>query len=422
MPPADAPTIVNQLSIVRAERNGDQVRPISDALQRQFPELKLEEIFVDGGAGALPTGTAVLLVFDKETESNAAATAWLENWKQRRGSTPLIPVTLDPNAAIPPKPFAGLKARIWPQDEDELLTTIGAYLGLALRPGRNKLFISYRQSDSSVAARQLHDHLAGAGFDVFLDEADDRFDNPRLEAGDDVQVKITERLDDEDAAAVIVLDSPHAPQSKWVRIEIDEALGRRLSILPVVLHTTDAAPSSRFRSLAALHRRICVRTADVGGKLQFSDSQLAEIGGGVERHLMHVYMCRSVQPRRLERVFAANQWTFGRHRRKADLYDAQTGKPPQSVVRMLACFSCDDPIFPPSVRAFLKDIGDLAAAHESFLQHLYLYPGNILYDADFTDLLTEIPELTKANTRLIQYDEAAALVNRIAGGLSVLFN
>ena len=33
----------------------------------------------------------------------------------------------------------------------------------------------------------------------------------------------------------------------------------------------------------------------------------------------------------------------------------------------------------PSVRAFLQDIGELAADKELFARHLYLYPGNVLY-------------------------------------------
>jgi hypothetical protein len=142
----------------------------------------------------------------------------------------------------------------------------------------------------------------------------------------------------------------------------------------------------------------------------------------VERYRLHLYVCRSVQPRRLARVFELNRWRFDHHAKKQDLYDAGTGTPPQAAVRMLACCSFEDPVFVPSVRAFLHDIGELAAGNDSFARHLYLYPGNVMYPGDLEFMRTqEVPELSNANTELIHYDEAVARINTLAGGFNAIF-
>lgn len=421
MPPETPSTIADQLSMAYLTRHAEQARQIIQEAGRRFPELKFEEIQIDGANGDAPSGAAVMLLFDHGYGQNQAAMQWLTKWSTARGWIPILPVALDPQSLVPPAPLDGIKSRVWPEDKDQLLTTTGACLGMAIRPGRSKLFISYRKSDAFKAAEQLRAHMVNAGYDVFLDEADDSFDVPNLEIGEDVQGRIAEKL--QAANLMILLDSPLAPQSKWVRVEIEIASGKSIPIMPIVLHTADQAPNSRFRVLADLHRQTSVRTADIGGQLSFSDKQLPEIATSVEHYLLHLYVCRSVQPRRLAKVFEQNSWRFDRHAKKRDLYDAGTRTSPQHSVRMLACCSFEDPVFVPSVRAFLHDIGELAAGKELFARHLYLYPGNVLYPDDLDYIQRqEVPELFGANTELIHYDEAVARINKLVGGFNAIFS
>ena len=214
MPPENPPTVADQLSMAYLTRHADQARQIIQEAGRRFPELKFEEIPVDGANPGAPSGAAVMLLFDGDYTQNQAAMRWLANWNTDRGWIPILPVALDPQSLIPPAPLDGIKSRVWPQDKDQLLTTTGACLGMAIRPGRSKLFISYRKSDAFKTAEQLCAHMANAGYDVFLDEADDSFDVPNLEIGEDVQARIAEKL--QAANLMILLDSPLAPQSKWV--------------------------------------------------------------------------------------------------------------------------------------------------------------------------------------------------------------
>src|SRR3984893_13806330 len=213
MPPENPSTVTDQLSMAYPTRHADEARQIIQEARRRFAELKFEEIPVDGANPGAPSGTAVMLLFDGDYTQNQAAMRWLANWNTDRGWIPILPVALDPQSLIPPAPLDGIKSRIWPQDKHQLLTTTGACLGMAIRPGRSKLFISYRKSDAFKAAEQLCAHMANAGYDVFLDEADDSFDVPNLEIGEDVQARIAEKL--QAANLMILLDSPLAPQSKW---------------------------------------------------------------------------------------------------------------------------------------------------------------------------------------------------------------
>ena len=421
MPSETPSTIADQLSVAYQARHADHAREIIQEAGQRFPELKFEEIQVDLASAGAPSGAAVMLLFDHDYAQNQTAMQWLTKWNTVRGWIPILPVALDPQSLVPPAPLDGIKSRVWPQDRDQLLTTTGACLGMAIRPGRSKLFISYRKSDAFEAAKQLSARLANTGYDVFLDEADDRFDVPNLEIGEDVQATIAEKL--HAANLMILLDSPLAPQSKWMRVEIEIASGKPIPIMPIVLHTADQAPNSRFRVVADLHRRISVRTADIDDQLSFSDSQLNEIVASIEHYLLHLYVCRSVQPRRLAKVFEQNSWKFDRHAKKRDLYDAGTGTAPKPKVRMLACCSFEDPVFVPSVRAFLQDIGELAADSDLFARHLYLYPGNVLYPDDLAYMQQqEVPELRNANTELIHYDEAVARINKLVGGFNVIFS
>ena len=174
-------------------------------------------------------------------------------------------------------------------------------MGLALRPGRNKLFISYRAADGKASAKKIHECFERRGYEAWLDEANDFGGNPNLELGVDVQKEIEARL--EDAQALVLIDSPKANESSWVRFEVETAVGKMIPIYPVVLHPkTEATSASRFRVLSGLHRRICIASESDGEKMVFDNSELPNVVDNVEQYLMNVYRNRVVQPRALEKL------------------------------------------------------------------------------------------------------------------------
>ena len=147
----------------------------------------------------------------------------------------ILPVALNGNHPIPPKPIDGIKA-LAPDGEEDLfgriVLRVGAMLGLKLRRRESTVFISYRAADGKKAAEQLYGHLKDNGFNPWLDEARDEFDNEgNISAGKDVQKVIEENLSRADL--VLLIDTPKASDSRWIRLEIENAHSHLLPILPV---------------------------------------------------------------------------------------------------------------------------------------------------------------------------------------------
>ncbi len=86
------------------------------------------------------------------------------------------------------------------------------------------IFISYSKRNKTYA-RRLADHLIASGFDVWID---DRIDYGSLWA-DVIQKAI------EDCAAFIVIMTPEARESQWVKTECEYASQQRKRIFPLLL-------------------------------------------------------------------------------------------------------------------------------------------------------------------------------------------
>ena len=126
-----------------------------------------------------------------------------------------------------PDRIAHLNAASWAGDGTQVVTSLLEMLGLVEK--ERKIFISYRRSETSALAVQLHTELVQRRFDVFLD----RF---AVEPGVDFQRRLDEDLGDK--AFVLLLESPELRQSRWVRHEILYAHSRRIEILALTLPGT----------------------------------------------------------------------------------------------------------------------------------------------------------------------------------------
>ena len=90
---------------------------------------------------------------------------------------------------------------------------------------QRRVFVSYRRTESRLAALQLHDQLASHGFDVFLDTHD-------IRPGEPFQEVLWHRMTDSDV--VIVLDTATYFESKWTREEFGKAMAKEIHILRLV--------------------------------------------------------------------------------------------------------------------------------------------------------------------------------------------
>ena len=112
----------------------------------------------------------------------------------------------------------------WDNRRSEAIVTLLGMLGLVEQ--ERKVFLSYKRSDSTQVASQLHTELVRRRFDVFLD----RF---ALPPGADFQTRLDEDLGDK--AFVVLLESSDLKNSRWVEHEISYAHSHRINVLAITL-------------------------------------------------------------------------------------------------------------------------------------------------------------------------------------------
>ena len=117
----------------------------------------------------------------------------------------------------------GLYRRADDHEMVDLATSLLECVGLLRR--QRRIFISYRRTDSRIAALDLHDSLIARGFDVFLDTHD-------IRPGEPFQEVLWHRLCDSDV--LVMLDTPNYFDSKWTRTELGRARAKEIHIFRVL--------------------------------------------------------------------------------------------------------------------------------------------------------------------------------------------
>lgn len=211
---------------------------------------------------------------------------------------PTIPANGDFGTMVPLflRGANGLRRRLDDPGMKELAVALLECVGLLRR--QRRVFVSYRRIESRNAAVQLHDLLAGRGFDVFLDTHD-------IRPGEPFQDILWHRLCDSDV--MVMLDTPTYFASKWTRQELGRARAKEIHVLRIVWpdhtpsrHTdfsetiyldrcelsggdgpiVDAVADQIVLAVEALRSRsIASRYMSITGKLR---AEVEKIGGTVE--------------------------------------------------------------------------------------------------------------------------------------------
>ena len=164
-----------------------------------------------------------LLVVVSDGMNNNFVEPAVLNWQRTT-----LPVLRTGNAYNLPYPFNIPNALFWKTDIGEIIPTIFGLIGISEED--QKIFISYRRTDTSAFAEQLFDRLNHGGFEVFLD----RFSiNPSV----NFQNRLYQELADK--AMILLVESPTYQRSKWVQYEIDFAKKYRLGLLAI---NTNSSP------------------------------------------------------------------------------------------------------------------------------------------------------------------------------------
>jgi hypothetical protein len=156
---------------------------------------------------------AVVLVGDPAAAIDGAHVPHVDPKDPIRSVIPVFPRSSKTGVTGLLPPAAAIwNAEFYATDIAETAPAILARAGLTIE--RPRVFISYRQGESSDVAVQLFDELSHRNCDVFLDSF-------RIEAGVDFQARLTEQLGDK--SLFLLLESATTLKSKWVRYEIAKA-------------------------------------------------------------------------------------------------------------------------------------------------------------------------------------------------------
>lgn len=142
---------------------------------------------------------------------------------------------------------------------------------LGIHDRERRLFVSYRRSDGTLVAAQLHDALCGSGWNPFIDRLG-------IEGGDVVQEAINTAL--EDMAFLLLIETPEAEQSQWIDREVLYAKSNTMGILVVNVDGAEHVP------MAGDLPRIVIGADDIerdGSQVILSDDAVDEILVAIER-------------------------------------------------------------------------------------------------------------------------------------------
>lgn len=282
------------LRIHHAEDAAAAADAIAEAVRRDSPELPL---VVDAGGGAVARRTRgpaawdeLLIVLFGSGDLPPALRDLVREELTRAGAESrqprLLPVSTCAARPVPPPPLQGMKALpcIGPAADEvqRIVRRALALLGLRTRDQGRQVFVSYRATDGVLVAEQLATFLDQAGYQAQLD-------SDWLQGGEDVQQAIQRHLSA--ASLVLLLDTPRASESDWIRQEIDGAIEHFVPILPVVLRPAgDPGKGPRFRALKELDRYAELTVElDAGGVCQpLTEAQLATLREEMEGYLSDV--------------------------------------------------------------------------------------------------------------------------------------
>jgi hypothetical protein len=296
-----------------------------------------------------------------------------------------LPVALSDLYKAPPSPLTEIKALGWyagsRDPKGRLVRRVGSLIGLRLRARNQSVFISYRAADGSALAAQIEGFLNEHGYRIWRDESRDEFDDEgNILAGEDVQKVIDENL--ASANVLVLLDTPEAAASRWIKIEVDRANGQLIPVFPLLFLLQDERRrTSRFRSLATLQRGCEFQAADGTSALKLSADDLDHILVGLEEYLSEIFQRRLRVPFLVEKEFTSRgyDWT----NRDRFIYEALSRSAGVLRTRVFSHCSYFEGVYDPALLAFIQHLENTRPRSN---YALYVYDGQEIPEAQIEEI------------------------------------
>ena len=349
----------------------------------------------------------LLIVVYKDQEFPLAGIEFIANYLQERsGAAPLLPVAIDVASRKPPGPAAAIKALQFdaaaPGPTGRLVSRAGGMLGLRMRGRDSKIFISYRASDGTAIANQLHDYLTALGHQSFLDEAKEFDGETKIRPGTPVQKQIDEELSI--ANLVLLIDTPSAPNSKWIKHEVDTADGLLLPVFPICFRDADDPKHGpRFRSLLSLQRWVQLQQPAASDNPPLSTAQLEQIVGEAEKYLCEIFRRKCRVPFIVEKEFVSRGFAWKILDKRLLMFESLKRQSLRLQTKVLSHCSLFDQIYMPAVKRFRSFLNSTGRGNHS----LFIYDGELLSPPQLEDLVESEPD----DVIILHHQELAALID-----------
>ena len=378
-------------------------------LRRAFSEhVEVTQVEAESAASwpapAVAWDDLLIIIFDSSPFPDSGNQLIAEYLTQRGDDVMLLPVAVDPAWQKPPKPAEGIKALLYDStatgDGGRLANRAGGMLGLRVQGRHTKIFISYRAVDGSTIAEQLNAHLRSLGHRTFLDQAKEFDGEPTILPGSPVQKEIDEALGT--ANLVLLIDTPRALESSWIKHEIDTADGLLLPVLPICFRDiTDPKKGTRFRSLLALQRWLLFQTP-VAGSFPLTANQMDQIVDAAETYLCEIFRRRCRVPFLVRREFESHGYGWTVLNQQLLMFaSAKTGG--RVTTKILSHCSIFDQIYEPAIQRFQAYLNEAGHANHS----LFIYDGELLPDREVQEFAKAYPDFVV----ILHHQELAALID-----------
>ncbi len=352
----------------------------------------------------------LLIVLYTRAELPEAARDFISEFIRERGKHSLVlPVAVAPDVRQPPAPLAGIKAIPYQGAalgaSGQIAKRVGAMLGLKLRRRDNQILISYRAKDGTSIATQIHGHLRSLGYRGWLDEARDPVDKePNILPGKEVQGEIRKALSESNL--LLLVDTPAAGESGWIKYEIDTANGDLLPVLPVCLRPEgDHRKGPQFRSLRDLQRWIDIPLPRPGELLR--PSELDAIVDELEGYLSEIFRRKCRVPFIVEREFVSRAFAWRHLDKRLFVYESSKQHTPRLVLKVLSHCSFFDQVYVPALKRVLEYLRAIHGTNYS----LYVYDGELIPEPLLRELLDQSDIKDIDAIIILHHQELATLID-----------
>ena len=278
-------------------------------------------------------------------------------------------------------------------------------LGLRVQQRDNQIFISYRASDGTDIAKQLEVRLASLGYPVWRDEACEIDGETKILPGSDVQQQIDQGL--ERASIVLLLDTPAAPHSVWIKHEVDTANGLLLPILPLCFRTkNDPKKGPRFNSLLQLQRWVPLSFSTPPLVPPLKEEELNLVISEMEMYLCEIFQRKCRVPFVVEKEFVSRDFSWRILDQRLLMCESLKKYSVRLTTKVLSHCSIFDQVHGPALQKFREFLKNTGRPNHS----LYIYDGELIPEPQLKDIIEASPG-DDDSVVILHHQELAALID-----------